>query len=110
MESRESSLDLGIVQVSQVGRIEEIKQSLDSEIPLVLGLLQCQKHMIHGNGSTFLLLAFAVGVGVGVGVRIQIRTPLVLVLVLSVNSYGSVFVLLGEVCLGFEEGFALVLV
>ena len=77
MESRESSLDLGIVQVSQVGRIEEIKQSSDSEIPLVLGLLQCQKHVIHGNGSSFLLLALAVGVGVRVGVRIQIKTLLV---------------------------------
>ena len=114
MESRESSLDLGIVQVSQVGRIEEIKQSSDSEIPLVLGLLQCQKHVIHGNGSSFLLLALAVGVGVGVGVGIQIRTPLalvlVLVLVLSVSSCGSGFVLLGVVGLGFEEGFVLVLV
>ena len=62
--------------------------------------------MIHGNGSTFLLLALAVRVGVG----IQIRTPLVLVLVLGVSSCGSVFVLLGVVGLGFEEGFALVLV
>ena len=81
-------------------------------MPLVLGLLQCQKHVIHGNGSTFLLLALAVGVGVGVGVGIQIRMPLVLVLVLvlSVNSCGSVFVFLGAVGLGFEEGFALVLV
>ena len=66
--------------------------------------------MIHGNGSTFLLLAFVVGVRVGVGVGIQIRMLLVLVLVLSVNSCGSVFVLLGVVGLGFEEGFALVLV
>ena len=97
---------MGIVQVSQVGSIEEIEQSSDSKISLVLGLLQCQKHMIHGNGSTFLLLALVVGVGVGV--RIQIRMPLVLVL--SVSSYGSVFVLLGVVGLGFEEGFALVLV
>ncbi|KAK7849844.1 zinc transporter 6, partial [Quercus suber] len=80
-----------------------IAQGSDSEIPLVLGLLQCQKHVIHGNGSTFLLLALAVGVGVGVGVGIQIRTPLVLVSVLSVNSCGSVFVLLGVVGLGFEE-------
>ena len=62
--------------------------------------------MIHGNGSTFLLLALVVGVGVG----IQIRTSLVLVLVLSLNSCGSVFVLLGVVGLGFEEGFSLVLV
>ena len=75
-----------------------------------LGLLQCQKYVIHGNGSTFLFLALAIGVGVGVGVGIQIRTPLVLVLVLSVCSCGSVFVLLGVVGLGFEEGFALVLV
>ena len=51
-----------------------------------------------------------VGVGVGVGVGIQTRTSLVLVLVLSVSSCGSVFVLLGVVGLGFEEGFALVLV
>ena len=65
--------------------------------------------MIHENGSTFLLLALAIGVGVGL-VGIQIRMPLVLVLVLSVSSCGSVFVLLGVVCLGFEEGFALVLV
>ena len=56
--------------------------------------------MIHGNESTFLLLALAVGVGV----RIQIKMPLVLVLVLvlSVSSCGSVFVLLGVVGLGFE--------
>ena len=65
--------------------------------------------MIHENGSTFLLLALAIGVGVGL-VGIQIRMPLVLVLVLSVSSCGSVFVLLGVVGLGFEEGFALVLV
>ena len=110
MESRKSSLNLGIVQVSQVGSIEEIEQSSDSEIPLVLSLLQCQKHVIHGNGSTFLLLALVVGAGVGVIVVIQIRTPLVLVLVLSVSSYGSVFVLLGVVGLGFKKGFALVLV
>ena len=80
MESRESNLDLGIVQVSQVGSIEEIEQSSDSEIPFVLGLLQCQKHVIHGNGSTFLLLALAVGVGVGVGFGIQISYSLVLLL------------------------------
>ena len=65
--------------------------------------------MIHENGSTFLLLALAIGVGVGL-VGIQIRMSLVLVLVLSVSSCGSVFVLLGVVGLGFEEGFALVLV
>ena len=69
-------------------------------------VLQCQKHVIHGNGSSFLLLALVVGVGVGVG--IQITT--LLVLVLSVSSCGSMFVLLGVVGLGFEEGFALVLV
>ena len=80
MESRESSLDLGIVQVSQVGSIEEIEQSSHFEIPLVLGLLQCQKHVIDGNGSTFLLLALAVGVGVGVGFGIQISYSLVLLL------------------------------
>ena len=40
----------------------------------------------------------------------SIRMPLVLVLVLSVSSCGSVFVLLGVVGLGFEKGFALVLV
>ena len=62
--------------------------------------------MIHENGSTFLLLALAIGVGVGVG--ILIRTPLVLVL--SVSSCGSVLVLLGVVGLGFEKGFALVLI
>ena len=62
--------------------------------------------MIHGNGSTFLPLVLAVGLGVGV----QIRTPLVLVLVLSVSSCGSVLVLLGVVGLGFEKGFALVLI
>ena len=89
-------------------QIEEIEQSSNSGIPLILGLLQCQKHVIHGNGSTFLLLALVVGLGVGVGVGILIRTPLVLVL--SVSSCGFVFVLLGVVGLGFEEGFALVFV
>ena len=60
--------------------------------------------MIHGNGSTFFLLALAVGVEVRVRVRvgIQIKMPLVLVLVLSVSSCGSMFVLLGVVGLGFE--------
>ena len=58
--------------------------------------------MIHGNGTTFLLLALAVGVGVGIQIS--------MLLVLSVSSCGSVFVLLGVVGLGFEEGFALVLV
>ena len=91
-------------------QIEEIEQSSNSGIPLILGLLQCQKHVIHGNGSTFLLLALVVGLGVGVGVGILIRTPLVLVLVSSVSSCGFVFVLLGVVGLGFEEGFALVFV
>ena len=54
--------------------------------------------MIHGNGSTFLLLALVVGVGVGVGIQIRMS----LVLVLSVSSCGSMFVLLGVVGLGFE--------
>ena len=64
-QQRAICLNLGIVQVSQVGSIEEIEQSSDFEIPLVLGLLQCQKHVIHGNRSTFLLLALAVGLGLG---------------------------------------------
>ena len=61
-------------------------------------------------GPPFFFLLLLLGLGFGVGVGIQIRTLLVLVLVLSVSSCGSVFVLLGVVGLGFEEGFALVLV
>ena len=57
-------------------------------------------------GPPFFFLLLLLGLGLGV----QIRTLLVLVLVLSVSSCGSVFVLLGVVGLGFEEGFALVLV